>query len=209
MTNNSLPLNKDTKELTEKDLFKRLFRLRIIYALALTFIAFILIFSSLLMQYALKSNSGDSRMINLSGRQRMLSQRLTKSMLIIEKDITKAIVQGRQKELETSLKDWMIAHEGLQHGDNKIGLAFHSNSLEVQHLFAEIEGPYQLMLKSALEVQENLKKAIDDPNIEMGPIHKALETMLINEPLFFNKNIMKAASKFFFPKNCKAIVKKS
>lgn len=52
---------------------KRLHKLKLVYGIALSFIALTLLSSSFLMQYDIKRNGGDSRMINLSGRPRMLS----------------------------------------------------------------------------------------------------------------------------------------
>ena len=67
----------------EEKLFtlEKVARIRVIYAVALSFIAFTLLTSSAVMHFAIRGNSGDARIINLSGRQRMLSQRITKCAL--------------------------------------------------------------------------------------------------------------------------------
>ena len=56
-----------------------------IYGIALSFIALTILSSSLVMNCSIQRNSSDSRIINLSGRQRMLSQRLTKCFLALER----------------------------------------------------------------------------------------------------------------------------
>ena len=54
--------------------FNRLSRL---YLLALTLIALSAIGSQFLIQYYLQNQLGDAKVINMAGRQRMLSQKLT------------------------------------------------------------------------------------------------------------------------------------
>ena len=77
---------------------KRLKRLKVTYGIALTFIALTMLGSSFLMKYSIDRSRGDSRVINLSGRQRMLSQRLTKCVLTLER-ATPDDAQGRIGEI--------------------------------------------------------------------------------------------------------------
>ena len=63
---------------------KRLQQLKVIYGLALALIALTIISSFFIMQYAIQRSSSDSRIVNLAGRQRMLSQRLAKCVLAME-----------------------------------------------------------------------------------------------------------------------------
>ncbi len=53
------------------------------YATALGLIAFLIIISQIFIQVSLNENADSSRVINIAGRQRMLSQMLTKSALAI------------------------------------------------------------------------------------------------------------------------------
>ena len=57
--------------------------LRRLYLFALLTIAVTVLLSQLLIQYNLNSQLSDSRIINISGKQRMLSQKLTKEILIL------------------------------------------------------------------------------------------------------------------------------
>ena len=57
--------------------------LRRLYLFALLTIAVTVLLSQLLIQYNLNSQLSDSKIINISGKQRMLSQRLTKEVLIL------------------------------------------------------------------------------------------------------------------------------
>ena len=58
-------------------------KLRRLYLFALVTIAVTVLLSQLLIQYNLNSQLSDSRIINISGKQRMLSQKLTKEVLIL------------------------------------------------------------------------------------------------------------------------------
>ena len=57
--------------------------LRRLYIFALLTIAITVLLSQLLIQYNLHSQLSDSKIINISGKQRMLSQKLTKEILIL------------------------------------------------------------------------------------------------------------------------------
>ena len=56
------------------------------YVVALSLIAFLLLSSQLIVQYFLKNQASDSKVVNIAGRQRMLSQRLTKYALLLERN---------------------------------------------------------------------------------------------------------------------------
>lgn len=48
------------------------------YIIALSIIAFLVVFSQVIIQYSITKQQDDSRVVNISGRQRMLSQRINK-----------------------------------------------------------------------------------------------------------------------------------
>lgn len=73
-------MKKSNQEVTEKITFRNLRRW---YFFALWTIAITIILSQLLIQYNLKQQLSDSKIINISGKQRMLSQRITKEVLIL------------------------------------------------------------------------------------------------------------------------------
>jgi two-component system sensor kinase FixL len=53
--------------------------------------------------------------INLAGRQRMLSQRLTKAALITDRATSEQAIAAAREELQTTLAQWSAAHEQLRH----------------------------------------------------------------------------------------------
>lgn len=120
--------------------FNRLSRL---YLLALTFIALSAIGSQLLIQYFLQNQLGDAKVINIAGRQRMLSQKLTKEILLLAEQ-PQALTH--QNNLIKTLQQWTIAHEGLQNGNDSLELAG-TNSTVVRELFDHIQPYYQALQK--------------------------------------------------------------
>jgi len=155
----------------------KLHNLKFVYGIALVFIALTLLSSSFLMQYSIKRNGGDSRVINLSGRQRMLSQRLTKCILALERTTSVNERLLRSKELIESFDSWKAVHLGLQRGDEKLGLPRRENSPEIKSLFAGME-PFHAHMVNGLD--ELLKVGAVDPAL----LHTTADLMLVNEPRF-------------------------
>lgn len=122
--------------------FNRLSRL---YLLALVFIALSGIGSQLLIQYYLQHQLGDGKVINLAGRQRMLSQKLTKEILLLANYPS---TENRKTTLKTTLDQWTFAHEALQNGNDSLGLSG-NNSPTVIALFKQIEPYYQALKKQS------------------------------------------------------------
>jgi signal transduction histidine kinase/CheY-like chemotaxis protein len=159
---------------------KRLHNLKVVYGFALAFIALTLLSSSFLMQYAIKRNGGDSRVINLAGRQRMLSQRLTKCVFALEHMATPAERTLCVTELADSFASWKKAHAGLQHGDDTLGLPKRENTPEIQRLFAEVE-PFHAAMVKALDA---LSRSLDDGRYDPVALRMSADIMLANESRF-------------------------
>ena len=159
---------------------RRLLNLKVVYGFALAFIALTILSSSFIMQYAIKRNGGDSRVINLSGRQRMLSQRLTKCVLALERLPPGAERTRREQEIVKSFTDWKAAHLGLQHGDQKLGLPTRENSPEIRKLFTEME-PYHVAMVQALD-RLLAQEGSSDPAVTST----TADVMLANEPSFLS-----------------------
>ncbi len=122
-------------------------RLTVLYVLALSMVALLSITGQVLVQVALQTQSSDSRVVNLAGRQRMLSQRLSKASLALL-SVAPEARPHYAKELALVVELWERTHRGLQWGDVKEGLPG-ANSAEVSRMFASIEGDHQAMLASA------------------------------------------------------------
>lgn len=123
--------------------------LTIRYLIALFLIASLIVAAYILIRISLYEQTSDSLVINLSGRQRMLSQKLTKEVLLLVQSETPEM-KGKYRELlRVTLTGWSKVHMGLQYGDEGLNLP-RNNSQEVQNLFAEIE-PYYRIIKSSAD----------------------------------------------------------
>ena len=118
------------------------------YVLALGLVALLAIGAQVLVQLNLQQQVADGRVINLAGRQRMLSQQLTKAALAAMQARDSSMRAQRTEELRQALAEWQRAHEALQGGDEALRLPG-ANSATVQALFAEMEPAYQRIRHAA------------------------------------------------------------
>ncbi len=123
-------------------------RLTVRYVAALSTVALLLILSQTLVQRMLMQQSSNAHVINLAGRQRMLSQKLSKAALAFESAAAPDARKERVEELRSVVTLWERSHVGLQRGDAELGLP-DTNSAEVLRLFTRIEPHYQSMLHAA------------------------------------------------------------
>jgi nitrate/nitrite-specific signal transduction histidine kinase len=121
-------------------------RLSMLYITALSTVALLAILGQIVIQTALQQQSSDALVINIAGRQRMLSQRLSKAALAL--DVFADERQQNADELRYVVVLWQSSQEGLQLGDAKLGLPGH-NSQSVKRLFAQIEPEYESMLRAS------------------------------------------------------------
>lgn len=126
------------------------------YIFALVIIAGILIVSQGIIQFAVYTQSGDSRIVNLAGRQRMLSQRITKCVLEFDYEQKSQDREKLIRELDQSIILWEKSNNGLQLGDRDLGLP-RIKSEAAKAMFAEIEGNFQIILDSAKQVSHLVK----------------------------------------------------
>ena len=123
--------------------------LTVTYIAALALVGLLVIFSYAILQMAIYQQVSDAPVINLSGRQRMLSQKITKETLLLTTSTTPEMIEKYHGLLESSLISWSRVHMGLQHGDKELRLPG-NNSEEVRRLFAEME-PYYKKIESAVD----------------------------------------------------------
>lgn len=119
-----------------------------LYVSALTSIALMAIVGQVLIQSMLSQQKHDAFVVNIAGRQRMLSQKLSKDALALSFTGDPVARETRRKELSEVVKLWERSHLGLQLGDEAVGLPG-ENSPEVRHMFAGIEGAHREMAAAA------------------------------------------------------------
>jgi two-component system sensor kinase FixL len=86
------------------------------YRVALGLVAMLVVLNQVLVWPSLLRLSADAPVINLAGRQRMLSQKLAKTALALDREVGDKR-PSRLEELDQVLRDWSAAHEGLRYGN--------------------------------------------------------------------------------------------
>ena len=126
-------------------------RLTVLYVLALTAIALLSIGAQVWIHRALARQQNDARVINLAGRQRMLSQRISKNALILALEATPADKQSARAQLTGDFADWQKVNGALQSGDEKLGLPG-DNSPATTALFGAMQPDYQTIVSATTAI---------------------------------------------------------
>jgi len=108
-----------------------------LYIIALSTIALSVLVSQFFVRQHLETQQSDSTVINVAGRQRMLSQKLTKEILLLtatKNNEEQAVIKETLKE---TLSLWQASHYALQHGDTDLGLPS-NNSTEISNKFKDL-----------------------------------------------------------------------
>ncbi len=160
----------------EKVSFKNLRRL---YIFALLTIAITVVLSQLIIQYNLKSQLSDSRIINVSGKQRMLSQKLTKEVLIL--NFVSDTIKRKQEieKINKTLNLWKFNHYALVNGNKSLGFP-KEKSKKISKLFIEITPHFNKIVNASTLLLENIKSNKNE---------KLVQIILENESLFLSKMI--------------------
>ncbi len=111
--------------------------------------------------------TSDAPVINVAGRQRMLSQRLSKATLeLFAAESLELDVARPREEVRVALAEWTQAHRGLQHGDESLKLPPNEHS-RIQSAFAALEPHFQTMRAAATTLlsteltAEELRREVD------------------------------------------------
>lgn len=92
-------------------------RLTRYYILALTAVALLTLAGQVVIQASLSDVLGDARVINIAGRQRMLSQRLTqRAILLTQPGLNPSGAETDARDFNDLLRLWKTCHEGLEKG---------------------------------------------------------------------------------------------
>tara|TARA_R110001592_G_scaffold363281_1_gene683143 strand:+ start:109463 stop:111316 length:1854 start_codon:yes stop_codon:yes gene_type:complete len=153
------------------------------YLVALCAIALSIILSQILIQKFISEQENDSRVINLSGRQRMLSQKISKCVLLLADTSYISNDRSTLTELEEALEEWKEVHHLLQWGDNSLGEK-NQNSKKITELFSLIQQDYEIIVKASEEIIRLLK---NDINIPKNQVLKGAEVVISQEASFLKK----------------------
>src|SRR5260370_483337 len=123
-------------------------RLTILYICALSSVALLAILGQIVIQTAIQQQGSDALVINIAGRQRILSEKISKPAIIIEYASDSAVHKEHTEELRQAVALWESSQQGLQRGNAHHGKP-EKNSDAVKNLFSVIDPNYQAMLSAA------------------------------------------------------------
>jgi two-component system sensor histidine kinase DegS len=155
----------------------RFSRLGTWYILALSAIASVAIIGQVLIQNHLKGQRDDSRVVNVAGKQRMLSQNISKTLLLLSHENLPEKRQIIVNDLRTSVHLWKVSQDGLLHGNDSLHLPG-KNSAAVQAMFHDISLHFEQMYQHANKVVAALEK---DIALSYDSIRPSVETTLNHE----------------------------
>ncbi len=157
--------------------FERLSRL---YIIALSTIAVSVIISQILIRKHLNDQQSDSTVINVAGRQRMLSQKLTKEVLSISIEDNYNTRIDLKTGLKTTLELWQVSHDALQKGNDSLRLPG-NNSDAVVAMFNDVSVYFNQIDKAASSI---IKKIEEKPLVPASTFSKEIDVIRENEHAF-------------------------
>ncbi|HVX09996.1 MAG TPA: ATP-binding protein [Pirellulales bacterium] len=87
------------------------------YAVVFVAVILLLLADQAVIQPLLLRLNGYAPIINLAGRQRMLSQKIAKQSLALEFNVGETSAEARRRDLDRTLEQWSTAHRILRDGD--------------------------------------------------------------------------------------------
>ena len=157
--------------------FDKLSRL---YIIALSTIAFSVIISQVLVRNHLDTQISDSTVINVAGRQRMLSQKLTKEIVSLSVSSDEQNREILKNKIQKTLFLWELSHNSLQNGNDSLGLP-KKNSFTVLNKFKGINPVFDTIQKASKSI---VKKVAQNPLIATDDLASDIKKVINNEASF-------------------------
>ncbi|MDB5258231.1 MAG: hypothetical protein JWM14_2926 [Chitinophagaceae bacterium] len=167
----------------ERDISERLTHL---YISALTAVAIFAVFGQSAVQFSFTNQISASGIVNIAGRQRMLSQRVCKDILLLTDDNHQIDKKIYLKDLEEILPLWETCHLGLKSGVVVIGgnKIVAKNSTELDSMLSNIDPIFYHIYDNAFLIKNILRRTNYTVN---DSIRTALQVILDNERVFIIK----------------------
>lgn len=170
-------MKKSSPEAADKINFKNL---RSLYFFAIFTIALTIILSQILVQYHLKKQLSDSKIINISGKQRMLSQKIAKEILILHYDSNNT-KEDQIKHLKNVISLWETNQNALENGNPILDFP-KEKSITLSKLYLQIN---PIFLKIVQTTDVFLSNVEQKKNLSEN--QKLVEIILKNETAFLSK----------------------
>lgn len=156
------------------------FKFRRLYLLAFLLIAATIIIAQILIQKHLNSQLNDSNIVNIAGRQRMLSQKLVKEVLFLANYEQK---EERLSQLEIIKNDYLIfvkAHESLQNEFSELGKLLSSNA-DFKKLFIDVDGFHSQLIHG---IDTIITEVENNPLVSKDAIQQSIQQLKLVESQF-------------------------
>lgn len=127
------------------------------YIVALSTIAISVIISQFFIRKHLRNQQSDARVINIAGRQRMLSQKLAKEVFSLTTEIDSIKKIALKAQIKNTLELWELSHNSLQKGNDSLGLPG-KNSDVIKRKFEKINPVFDTIYKSVESILDKADK---------------------------------------------------
>ncbi|MES2733482.1 MAG: PAS domain S-box protein, partial [Bacteroidota bacterium] len=152
--------------------------LTLVYLLSLFFLAVVAIGSQWFIRQSLNKQSNQSNIINQAGRQRMLSQRIAKLSLLIEREPQAAQRRVWAQQLADNTQTWRQVHHSLTHGSL-------SPTQQLPFIHSHLQKMTPILTDIANQANNLVGLARATPNAHnQARIHTSVNAILANESLF-------------------------
>ncbi|MCW2120952.1 ATP-binding protein [Flavobacterium sp. 7A] len=151
------------------------------YIFALITIAITVMLSQLLIQYNINTQLDDSRLINISGKQRMLSQKLVKEILILNAITDSVKIHQQIHNIKQTLSIWESTQIALQFGNHNLKLP-KDHSTKMTDLYKNIDPNFKTIISTTDLILKQRKiggSPIENKNL--------IKTILDNQVVFLKK----------------------
>jgi PAS domain S-box-containing protein len=121
------------------------------YLFAFAAIAITIVVAQILIQLHINSQLGDSRIINVAGRQRAYSQKLVKEVLLLKQQNSASEKKEIVSDLKKTIHIWSVSHKALQFGNDSMGLKKEEHK-DILNLFKKITPHHNAMIDCANKI---------------------------------------------------------
>jgi C4-dicarboxylate-specific signal transduction histidine kinase len=169
------PSNVDQPALVRDDLIRRLSAR---YLMVLMAVVALVVTNQALIQPLLVRMNDYAPVINVAGRQRMLSQKLAKASLALKAALDDSSRAARRAELREALSEWSSAHQALQHGDAERGIV-RLSSTAIDGTWSQLQPHFEAMREAAEFLGRDPMEAAED-------VSTALAAIAAHDPMFLS-----------------------
>lgn len=163
---------------TSNSLDQRTFdKLRRLYIIALSTIAVSVIISQILIRTHLSRQESDSTVINVAGRQRMLSQKLTKDIVSLSSETNLENKLYLKNNIKKTLHLWELSHHSLQNGNDSLGLPKHNSSVIIGK-FRKLNPVFDTINKASKSIIDKIENV---PPLPLEAYISSIENVKANE----------------------------